>query len=895
MFNFSRRGVVGVLLLSSPAFAQSTFVNWETPPIHPVELTPDGSKLLVANTADERIEVFNLTTGWPVRIGSIPTGINPVSVRARTNTEAWVVNHLSDSISIVDLTTFHVVATLKPGDEPADIVFAGNPQRAFVTVSQLNQVKVYDPANLSAAPITLNIQGEDPRALATDGTRVYAAIFESGNKTTILGATVVSSTINPYPNHPNPPPNSGTVFNPPLTPGLPTPPAVGLIVERMPDGTWRDDNNHNWSAAVTWNLHDDDVAIINASTLAVTYATGLMNLNMSLAVQPGTGKVTVIGTEATNLTRFEPNVSGRFTRVNMAGFDPVNPVNPSIVDLNPHLNYSGPTVPQAQRDLSIGDPRGIVWDATGAKGYVTGMGSNNLITIDATGQRLGQLALGQGPTGLALDVPRSRLYVLNRFDGSVSVIDTTSDSELSRVSFFDPTPQVIRDGRPFFYDTHRTSGLGQTACASCHIDGKMDNLAWDLGNPAGTMKTFNQSCNGGLPPPFGGACNDWHPMKGPMTTQTLVGILGTEPFHWRGDRENLAAFDPAFMTLLGDDVQLTTDEMTKFTSFIGTIKFPPNPNRTISDGLPTSIPGFPGNPQNGSTLFNNNFIDGGALRCVQCHTLPTGSLNTIISGNLLNESQGFKVPQLRNIYEKTGFSSTSQVNNRGFGFIHDGSVPTIFDFLHAPVFVFQSDTQRRDIEAFLMCFATNTHPAVGVQVTVDGSNNNNQAVIDLLNNMQTVANSGAVSIVAKSWSAGLQRGYAYIGSGNFQSDHQGEVITMTALRQSATSGNEITFTVVPAGTQMRLGIDRDLDGFLDFDEILAFSDPSDPASTPANAVAGDMNGDGHVDLADYQRVAGCITGAGAGPVVSPCIALDFDADADVDLGDIAQWTNDFAP
>ena len=34
---------------------------------------------------------------------SVPVGMEPVAVAARTNDEVWVVNHLSDSISIVDV------------------------------------------------------------------------------------------------------------------------------------------------------------------------------------------------------------------------------------------------------------------------------------------------------------------------------------------------------------------------------------------------------------------------------------------------------------------------------------------------------------------------------------------------------------------------------------------------------------------------------------------------------------------------------------------------------------------------------------------------------------------------------------------------------------------------
>ncbi|MEE9533744.1 MAG: hypothetical protein V3W06_04945, partial [Acidimicrobiia bacterium] len=198
-----------ILLGATATFGQS-FVNFESPHVTPLDLTPDGSRLLAVNTADNRLEVFTVTVAGLAHTGSIPVGLDPVSVRARTNTEAWVVNHASDSVSIVDLVTANVVATIYPGDEPADVVFAGSPQRAFVTVSQLNQVKVYDPGDPAAAPNVFAIEGEDPRALATDGTTVWVAIFESGNRTTVLGESVVSGAVNPYPGDPNPPPNAGS-------------------------------------------------------------------------------------------------------------------------------------------------------------------------------------------------------------------------------------------------------------------------------------------------------------------------------------------------------------------------------------------------------------------------------------------------------------------------------------------------------------------------------------------------------------------------------------------------------------------------------------------------------------------------------------------------------------
>src|SRR6185436_15130953 len=67
------------------------FVHFESAHVHPLAMTPDGTRLLAVNTPDNRLAVFDLTGATPVRIAEVPVGLEPVSVAARTNSEAWVV------------------------------------------------------------------------------------------------------------------------------------------------------------------------------------------------------------------------------------------------------------------------------------------------------------------------------------------------------------------------------------------------------------------------------------------------------------------------------------------------------------------------------------------------------------------------------------------------------------------------------------------------------------------------------------------------------------------------------------------------------------------------------------------------------------------------------------
>ena len=207
-----------------------------------------------------------------------------------------------------------------------------------------------------------------------------------------------------------------------------------LIVMRDDAGRWMDDNGGDWTEFVTgakaarsgrpvgWKLVDHDLAVIDTDTLSVRYVGGLMNICMALAVNPGDGRVSVVGTDATNDIRYEPVLTGRFLRVMLGIVSPVDPIAPAVTDLNPHLDYLSSRIPQAQRDRSIGDPRGMVWNRAGTRAYVTGMGSNNVVVVGPAGQRAGlapTIKVGAGPTGVVLDEDRSRLYVLNRFDGSI--------------------------------------------------------------------------------------------------------------------------------------------------------------------------------------------------------------------------------------------------------------------------------------------------------------------------------------------------------------------------------------------------------------------------------------------------------------------------------------------
>jgi YVTN family beta-propeller protein len=551
--------------------------------------------------------------------------------------------------------------------------------------------------------------------------------------------------------------------------------------------------------------------------------------------------------------------------VELAEVDPTN-LTSSIVDLNSHLDYSVSQVSDALRQMSIGDPRGIVWSSDGTRGYVTGMGSDNLIVIDAKGNRAGlapTITVGAGPSGLALDEGHNRLYVYNRFDCSISTVDTISQTVVNTLSLFDPTPTIVKAGRPHLYNTHQTSGLGQLACGSCHVDARFDRLAWDLGDPTDVTQAINSTFNFANFTPA--QTNNFHPMKGPMTTQTLQDIIGHEPFHWRGDREGIEAFGPTFTNLQGAVTGLTTNEMQDFKNFLSTVRFGPNPLRGIDNSLSTNLPitghlalgrgllpagaQLPnGNARNGMNTFRLTTTPD----CIVCHTLPSGigtdmhftngwvslPISTNNSHHVamveLARSSGlpFKIPQLRNLPDKLGMDLGHTNSRAGFGFSHDGSVDSIVRFLQDGLSV-TNDQTTADLVAFLLSFSgsdltpgnvldinrspglasLDTPAGVGRQITINNSNS-----VPLIDTMVSMAgnNTNRVDLIVRGKKNGAARGWFFnTTNGTFLSDRPGETYMPAALRALAAAGSEQTYTLVPKGVGQRMAIDRDLDGHLD--------------------------------------------------------------------------------
>src|SRR2546422_252300 len=262
-----------LVLVAASAVRAASFVEFESGQVRPLALSPDRSRLFAVNTPDDRLEVFAVDgSGNLTHTGSVAVGLEPVAVAARTNGEVWVVNHLSDSVSIVDVSSSppRVVRTLLVGDEPRDIVFAAVFHSGTRTAS-INEVAVCNDASGSA------------------------------NNTVAPGCTVNGATLPG--GTPNPDSNVQGVKGP----------EVGLVVKFNPvSGHWEDRLTRSWDPVIKFTIPDEDVFVIDASaatpgppTTGTQFFSGVGTILFNMITNPVTGKIYVTNTEARNEIRFE--------------------------------------------------------------------------------------------------------------------------------------------------------------------------------------------------------------------------------------------------------------------------------------------------------------------------------------------------------------------------------------------------------------------------------------------------------------------------------------------------------------------------------------------------------------------------------------------------------------
>ncbi|QSE93891.1 hypothetical protein JWS13_37465 [Rhodococcus pseudokoreensis] len=159
-----------------------------------VAANPAGTRVYVTNSVSGNVSVINTANNTVV--ATVTTGTTPNAVAVNpTGTRAYVTNSSSGNVSVIDTVTNKVVATVRVGTTPNAITVANTPTgtRAYVTNSSSGNVSVIDTVT-NKVVATIGV-GTTPNAVAVNptGTRVY--VTNSGSNTVSVIDTATNKVV----------------------------------------------------------------------------------------------------------------------------------------------------------------------------------------------------------------------------------------------------------------------------------------------------------------------------------------------------------------------------------------------------------------------------------------------------------------------------------------------------------------------------------------------------------------------------------------------------------------------------------------------------------------------------------------------------------------------------
>ena len=551
--------------------------------LSPIEmaLSPDGRLLYVVCQDSDEVRVVDVRSSKvisSVPVGRIPRGIalSPDGRRIHI-TNAW-----SDTVSVIDAATLKVVQTLPTGFEPTGIVVDRSGTTLYVANRLSDDISVID----------LNTGQETKRLLAGRGAS-YLALSPDGK---LIFATHIY-------------PNPGAFRSPPNSELTVIDTARQMVVERK--------LLHN----VAGVFH---VAMSADGRLGVAAQLRPKNLIPLAHVEHGWAF-------SDSLTLFGQDVGGTVQ------------------------------IPIDELDRYYALPWGVAIAPDKSKIFLTTAGSESVTVIDVphllkvvrsrpqpfvndlsatVDYVLARIPVGHNPRGVLLSTDGKRLYVANRLDDNIAVIDTGNNKVISTIDLGGPkNVDALRRGERIFF-TAGYAFQGQFGCANCHLDATIDGLQWDL-EPDGFGKDI-------------------------VDNRSLENLAGTEPFKWNGGNPDMPTeCGPRTEKFFFRSQSFNQQQLTDLVAFVYSLPYRPNRYRLPNGDLTSA-------QERGKAVFERTKYKSGkpipeANQCSTCHSGPKYTNQQQVdvgTGKLTDRSPVIDVPQLSNV----AYSAP---------YLHDGSARSL--------------------------------------------------------------------------------------------------------------------------------------------------------------------------------------------------------------------------
>ncbi len=536
-------------------------------------ISPDGKTLYVVAQESSELLVVDAQEGKVREV--LPVGKQPHTVVVTSDGKtAFVSNEWADNVYRIDLTSFGVTDTLHTGNGPAGMVLSKDNRYLYVANSFANEISIFDLS--SGEEVKRLLAGHDPAgaAISPDGKTVY----------------VTSRRILKRP------------YRKPISVELTE---VNAVRQRVKTRKL---------------FHDayimENVDFTPSGDLAVATLIRPKNLVPSIQVEEGFMMTHGFGV-------IEPGDSGRIIQL--------------LTD-EPNAYYS--------------DPFDIVVSPDGRKAFISSSGVDMVQVIDldkvrkliatSTDKELKEYAnnrglssryvitripVGANPKGMVISPDGKYLYVAERLDDKIGVINTGTYRLEREIDLEGPGKiTVARRGRQVFNNAGGTF-QNQYACYTCHPDAGEDGLVYNMAGVGMGRNVTN--------------------------TQTLRDIADIPPYKWNGHNQSVYKQDGMrFSTFLTRTEPFNFDDLDALASYIMTgIKNPPN-LRYNPDGHLT-----PAQKRGEKVFFRTHTNCGKEIpyksRCYVCHPPPDFTdklLENVGSLSETDDSIPFDTPQLNNLF-----------------------------------------------------------------------------------------------------------------------------------------------------------------------------------------------------------------------------------------------------
>ena len=546
-----------------------------------IAVSPDGRWLyVICEKSDEllMLDVQAATVAKRAAVGHVPRGLS-VSADGR---QVYVANSWSDTVSIVDARTLQVEKNVTTGFEPTSVVADRNNATLYVANRLSNDVSVINIATGQEIKRLAAGRGASYLELSSDGTQIYCTHVYPNNarlRTTPESEITVIDT------------------------------ASQRVVERK------------LLKNVAGVFH---VAVSADGRLGVAAQLRPKNLIPLAHVEHGWvfgNSLTIFGQDVGGVVQVPLDELERYFAV------------PFGVAITP--DKSKLFVSSAGSDIVsvINIPRLLKFIRTKNRSFANDL-SASANYVDT------RIPVGRNPRDVALSPDGTRLYVANRMDDNIGVIDTQTDKVTSTIDLGGAqTVTPLRRGEQIFY-TAKYAFQGQFSCANCHIDATFDGLEWDL-EPDG----------------FGVDVVD---------NRSIEDLTGTQPFKWNGGNPDLPTeCGPRTEKYFYRSQSYNDEELTDLVSFVLSLPYRPNRFRLANGELSPA-------QERGKTIFQRTKYKNGRQipqtnQCGYCHS---GSKFTnqqqldVGSGKATDRSPFVDVPQLPNV----AYSAP---------YLHDGSARSL--------------------------------------------------------------------------------------------------------------------------------------------------------------------------------------------------------------------------